>query len=70
MIICSCNVLSEKQVLSVLANAQHGRTTVSQVYAGLGCRAKCGGCTPTIKRLREEALRCGGLSAAESRRAA
>jgi bacterioferritin-associated ferredoxin len=37
MIICSCNVISDKQVFSVLA-AQLRLPPISQVYAGLGCR--------------------------------
>jgi bacterioferritin-associated ferredoxin len=56
MIVCSCNVLSDKQVLSVLARPrQHRPPTISQVYAGLGCRAQCGRCAPTIKKIRDEA---------------
>ena len=59
MIVCSCNVLSDKQVLSVVANADRDRPpTVSQVYAGLGCRARCGGCAATIKKIRDEAAAC------------
>ncbi len=57
MIVCSCNVLSDKDVLSLLASAQR-RPTMSQVYAGLGCRARCGRCAPTIKRIRDEAPSC------------
>jgi hypothetical protein len=28
---------------------------VKEVYAGLRCRARCGGCAATIRKLREEA---------------
>jgi bacterioferritin-associated ferredoxin len=53
MIVCSCNVLSDKQVASVLSSQPLAR--VSQIYKCLGCRAQCGGCAPTIKRIRDEA---------------
>jgi bacterioferritin-associated ferredoxin len=66
MIICSCNVISDQQVFSVIAAAQHRPPAISQVYAGLGCRARCGRCVPAIKKLRDEAFismgdgsRCG-----------
>ena len=58
MIVCSCNVLSHKQVLSVVARVHHRLPTISQVYAGLGCRAQCGGCAPMIKKIRNEASVC------------
>jgi bacterioferritin-associated ferredoxin len=70
MIICSCNALSDRQVASVLAGPHPRRPTVSQVYSGLGCRAKCGGCAPTIKRLRDQAPSCGAARRAEAELAA
>jgi bacterioferritin-associated ferredoxin len=60
MIVCSCNALSDRDILALLARAEP-RPTVSQIYAGLGCRARCGRCTPTIKELREEASGCDAL---------
>lgn len=54
MIVCSCNVISDRQVFSVVAAAQHRPPAISQVYAGLGCRAQCGRCVPAIKKLRDE----------------
>jgi bacterioferritin-associated ferredoxin len=59
MIVCSCNVLSDKQVISIVAMMDRV-PTVSQVYAGLACRARCGQCAPTIKRLRDQASTCAG----------
>ena len=53
MIVCSCNVLSDKEILTVLARPRP--PTMSQIYAGLGCRPRCGGCAATIKRIRQEA---------------
>jgi bacterioferritin-associated ferredoxin len=58
MIVCSCNVLSDKQILSAVANAYLRPPTMSQVYASLGCRARCGSCVPTIKTIRDEAFAC------------
>jgi bacterioferritin-associated ferredoxin len=55
MIVCSCNVLSDHQVRSAVMSGRDRPPTVSQVYACLGCSAKCGRCAPTIKRLRDEA---------------
>jgi bacterioferritin-associated ferredoxin len=55
MIVCSCNVLSDSQVRSVVAARECRAPTISQVYAGLGCRARCGGCVATVKKIRAEA---------------
>jgi bacterioferritin-associated ferredoxin len=51
MIVCSCNVVSDHQVRSAVA--QEARR-MSQVYACLGCRAQCGRCANTIKRIMDE----------------
>ena len=66
MIVCSCNVISDKQVFSVVAAAQNRAPAISQVYARLGCRARCGRCVPSIKKLRDEAF----ISLADGRRCA
>jgi bacterioferritin-associated ferredoxin len=55
MIVCSCNVISDQQVLSLVAASSAGPPPISQVYARLGHRAKCGRCVPAVKRLRDEA---------------
>ena len=55
MIICSCNVLSERDVRSVLDSA--GATSgAAQVYVRLGCRPQCGRCARTIRHLIGDAL--------------
>ncbi|MET0671255.1 MAG: (2Fe-2S)-binding protein [Xanthobacteraceae bacterium] len=55
MIVCSCNVLTDKDVRSaVQANAKPRST--SQVYGCLGCSAQCGRCARTIRRIMDEAL--------------
>lgn len=56
MIVCSCNVLRYEEIFSAAAARVCDRLpTVSQVYSGLGCRAQCGQCAPTIKSIRDEA---------------
>src|ERR1700733_12183540 len=60
MFIWSCNALSDKQIVAVLQGPHCLCPTVAQVYAGLGCRAKCGVCAHTIKKLRDQALNLGG----------
>jgi bacterioferritin-associated ferredoxin len=65
MIVCSCNVFSDHQVRSAVA--QEARR-MSQVYACLGCRAQCGRCANTIKRIMDETGR--SATGAAQRRAA
>jgi bacterioferritin-associated ferredoxin len=55
MIVCSCNVLSDTDVRTVLSAEQTPRTT-GQVYGCLGCSAQCGRCARTIRRIMDEAL--------------
>ena len=64
MIVCSCNAFSDCDVRSIMAGAAQ-RPRMSQVYASLGCSAKCGRCTPAVKRVMDKA--CASLleSAAE-----
>lgn len=59
MIICSCNVLSDLDVRSVV-EAERTRS-IGQVYGRLGCSPKCGRCARTVRRLMDEAL--GGACA-------
>jgi bacterioferritin-associated ferredoxin len=54
MIVCSCNAFSDCDVQSIMAGAAQ-RPRMSQVYASLGCSAKCGRCTPAVKRIMDEA---------------
>jgi bacterioferritin-associated ferredoxin len=54
MIVCSCNVLSDRDVRSAV-EAERTRST-SQVYGCLGCSAQCGRCARTIRRIMDEAL--------------
>ena len=57
MIVCSCNVLSDHALRSAIAGADK-RPRVSQVYACLGCKARCGRCAGSIRRIMDEATDC------------
>lgn len=52
MIICSCNVLSEAQVLATLKLGVNGRPrSAAQTYRCLGCAPRCGRCVETVRAL-------------------
>ncbi|TPW33934.1 (2Fe-2S)-binding protein [Oecophyllibacter saccharovorans] len=51
MIVCSCNVLSDKDVTAAIAA---GARRPSAVYAHKKCQADCGKCTRQICRLLKE----------------
>jgi bacterioferritin-associated ferredoxin len=55
MIVCSCNVLSDKDVRTACRAEERPRTT-GQVYGCLGCSAQCGRCARTIRKIMDEAL--------------
>jgi bacterioferritin-associated ferredoxin len=52
MIVCQCNILSDKAIRG--AAAEHAPRRVSQVYACLGCKAECGRCASTIVSILRE----------------
>ncbi|MGB8609340.1 MAG: (2Fe-2S)-binding protein [Pseudolabrys sp.] len=54
MIVCSCNVLSDHDVRAVASTAI--RRTTSYVYGCLGCRARCGRCASSIRKIMDEVL--------------
>lgn len=56
MIVCSCNVLTEAQILESLArdDAQRPRSA-AQTYRCLGCAPRCGRCVQTVRALVERA---------------
>lgn len=54
VIVCSCNVLSDAQNETAIVNAPR-QPKMSRIYAALGCRAKCGRCTLTVKRICDNA---------------
>lgn len=55
MIICSCNVLSDQDVRSVVVAPDAPRTP-AQVHRCLGCSPECGRCTPTIRQIVADAV--------------
>jgi bacterioferritin-associated ferredoxin len=63
MIVCSCNVLSDRDVRSAVAAAAPRST--GQVYGCLGCSAKCGRCSRTIRRLMDEVLGNAGAASCD-----
>jgi bacterioferritin-associated ferredoxin len=56
MIVCSCNVLSDRDVRSAVESAQNLPRNAKQLYGCLGCSAECGRCARTIKTIIDEAL--------------
>jgi len=54
MIVCSCNVLSDSQIRTAVADATP--RSAAQVYGCLGCSPQCGRCIRTIRRLMDETL--------------
>jgi bacterioferritin-associated ferredoxin len=49
MIICSCNVITDQDVRSVIDLESPPRTV--DVYTCLGCSVRCGRCARTINRI-------------------
>ncbi|QDG74527.1 bacterioferritin-associated ferredoxin [Labrenzia sp. PHM005] len=52
MLICSCNVLTDKQLREAAAEMRadpNGKIpTPGAVFRHLGCRPRCGGCFPSV----------------------
>ena len=63
MIVCSCNVLSDRDVRSAVSEAPARPRTAGQVYGCLGCSAQCGRCARTIRRIMDEALEVAACAA-------
>ena len=53
MIVCSCNVLSDRDVRAVVQTA--APRTTAEVYGCLGCSAQCGRCAISIRKIMNEA---------------
>lgn len=74
MIVCSCNVLSDKQIGAAIGDPEACPRTPGQVYRCLGCSPQCGRCARTIKAMLadirgleprlDEAAACGACPAA------
>lgn len=61
MIVCSCNVVSDRQVRDALASNEKCRTP-GEVYRCLGCSPQCGRCARTIRAIMDQAIACGTCS--------
>jgi bacterioferritin-associated ferredoxin len=57
MIVCSCNVFTDRDVRATMTTGQDVPRTTGQVYHCLGCSAQCGRCARTIRRIMDEALK-------------
>jgi bacterioferritin-associated ferredoxin len=64
MILCSCNVITDSAVRETLASPNPPRTP-SQVHRHLGCKAQCGRCVRSMRKLLDDAAE-SGQSCAES----
>lgn len=52
MIICSCNVLSEEQILAALERSARVKSrTPGEAYRCLGCAPQCGRCLQSVRAL-------------------
>lgn len=52
MIVCSCNVLSDTQILATLRHHDAARPcSPAQAYRCLGCAPRCGRCVATVRAL-------------------
>jgi len=56
VIVCSCNVLSDKSIRACLAPGPQCPKTAAQVYRCLGCSPQCGRCARTIREIVNDAL--------------
>lgn len=63
MIVCSCNILSEADIRSALAQADMPPRSAVEVYGCLGCSPKCGRCARTLQKIMTEASSGGGVCA-------
>ena len=51
MIVCSCEVVSDRTVNAAIAS---GASTIQEVSSRCGAGARCGGCWPTLAELLDE----------------
>jgi len=74
VIVCSCNVLSDKQILATLqlGAGPAGPESAGHVYRCLGCAPRCGRCLETVRTLLTQArldnckVGCAACPAAEA----
>src|SRR5215471_18638431 len=56
MIICSCNVLSDHAIRTVVRASKEPSLSPRQVYDCLGCSVRCGRCARAVRRIITEAV--------------
>jgi len=56
MIICSCNVLSDKEIRKSLLGPNPPRTP-AQAHRRCGCKPQCGRCVRSVRAIIEESRR-------------
>ena len=56
MIVCSCNVLSDRAIRACLKSGRECPRTPAQVYKSIGCGPKCGRCAITIRSIMSQAF--------------
>ena len=64
MIVCSCNILSDREIRDVVTASREQPLSAQQVYDCLGCIIRCGRCARGIKRIITEASMAGLSGAA------
>lgn len=73
MIVCSCNVLSDRDVRETVGS-RPDRPSVGSVFRSMGCEAKCGRCVRSIVAIVDQHAgprldECGGTGDCDSCRA-
>lgn len=68
MIVCSCNVISCRQIKGTIAPDGTGPRTAGEAYDCLGCSPNCGRCAREVRAILAEAraacmTQCGSCSA-------
>jgi bacterioferritin-associated ferredoxin len=67
MIVCSCNVLSDADILSCVIESEGKRLTPAQVHRALGSRPLCGCCAKAIRSITDSArCACGAEACSRS----
>ena len=70
MIVCSCNVLSCRQIKGTVAADGSGPRPAGEAYACLGCSPDCGRCAREVRAILAEAraacaTQCGSCASRE-----
>jgi bacterioferritin-associated ferredoxin len=54
MIICSCNVITDRAIRDIVATTDVELGSAAQVYDCLGCAVRCGLCSRSVRSILEE----------------